>query len=94
MHCTVLTYPNPNLCAANGDSVANTVDPHSGAHSKPYYDDSDPPELFLDSGSDSSSDDDDDLAATGVWADTHPEGVTVRLTLINKIIRILLIDVR
>ena len=71
--------------------MANTVDPHSGAHSKPYYDDSDPPELFLDSGSDSSSDDDDDdLPATGVWA----EGVTVRLTLINKIIRILLIDVR
>jgi len=71
--------------------VANTVDPHSGAHSKPYYDDSDPPELFLDSGSDSSSDDDDDdLPASGVWAD----GVTVRLTLINKIIRILLIDVR
>ena len=57
--------------------MANTVDPHSGAHSKPYYDDSDPPELFLDSGSDSSSDDDDDdLPATGVWA----EGVTVRLT--------------
>jgi len=57
--------------------VANTVDPHSGAHSKPYYDDSDPPELFLDSGSDSSSDDDDDdLPASGVWAD----GVTVRLT--------------
>ena len=77
MHCTVLTYPNPNLCAANGDSVANTVDPHSGAHSKPYYDDSDPPELFLDSGSDSSSDDDDDdLPASGVWAD----GVTVGLT--------------
>ena len=71
--------------------MANTVDPHSGAHSKPYYDDSDPPELFLDSGSDSSSDDDDDdLPASGVWAD----GVTVRLTLINKIIRILLIDVR
>ena len=77
MHCTVLTYPNPNLCAAYGDSVANTVDPHSGAHSTPYYDDSDPPELFLDSGSDSSSDDDDDgLPASGVWAD----GVTVRLT--------------